>query len=181
MTSGSPPSWRPGAAASTLRNALNDAVSSWRLRYNPAKHSVPPKPRAAVRTCWTPEEAASFLRHNAEQYADQLTDLFEVILGTGLRRGEVLALHWSDVHLMDRQVFVRWTLAAVNNNGLAFGRPKTEASRAWISLSPREREFRGHAARQPIIASWACGPDPRLTRYGEASPGLLPMRTRGNT
>ncbi|MFD4908390.1 site-specific integrase [Kitasatospora purpeofusca] len=181
MTSGSPPSWRPGAAASTLRNALNDAVSSWRLRYNPAEHSVPPKPRAAERTCWTPEEAASFLRHNAEQYADQLTDLFEVILGTGLRRGEVLALHRSDVHLMDRKLFVRWTLAAVNNNGLAFGRPKTEASRAWISLSPREREVRGHAARQPIIASWACGPDPRLTRYGEASPGLLPMRTRGNT
>ncbi|MFG2698001.1 hypothetical protein [Kitasatospora sp. NPDC048407] len=33
-------------AASTLRNALNVAVRSWRLRYNPAKHSVPPKPRA---------------------------------------------------------------------------------------------------------------------------------------
>ncbi|MGW2541004.1 hypothetical protein ACWC5I_09045 [Kitasatospora sp. NPDC001574] len=83
MTSGSPPSWGAGAAASTLRNAPNGAVSSWRLRYNPVKHSVPPKPRAAERTCWTPEGAASFLRHNAEQYADQLTDLFEVIPGTG--------------------------------------------------------------------------------------------------
>ncbi len=47
-------------AASTLRNALNDAVSSWRLRYNPAKYSVPPEPRAAERTCWTPDEAATF-------------------------------------------------------------------------------------------------------------------------
>ncbi|MFB7376756.1 hypothetical protein ACFC6U_16950 [Kitasatospora purpeofusca] len=176
-TSGSPPGWRPGAAASTLCNALDDAVSSWRLRHNPAKRSVPPKPRAAVRTCWTPEEAASLLRHNAEQYAD----LFEVVLGTGSRRGEVLAPHWSDVHLMDRRLFVRWTLAAVNSNGLAFGRPRTEAGRAWTGLSPGEREFRGHTARQPIIASWACGSDPRLTRYGEASPGLLPMRTRGNT
>ncbi|MFD5918968.1 hypothetical protein ACFVYP_29080 [Kitasatospora sp. NPDC058201] len=83
MTSGSPPSWGLGAAASTLRDALNDAVASWRLRYNPVKHSVSPRPRAAERTCWTPEEAASFLRHNAEQYADQLTDLFEVVLGTG--------------------------------------------------------------------------------------------------
>ncbi|MCC9312440.1 hypothetical protein LN042_36230, partial [Kitasatospora sp. RB6PN24] len=77
---------------STLRNALNAAVRSWRLRYNPAKHSVPPKPRAAERTCWTPDEAATFLRHNAEHYADRLTDLFEVMLGTGMRRGEVLAL-----------------------------------------------------------------------------------------
>ncbi|WP_441247966.1 hypothetical protein [Kitasatospora sp. McL0602] len=54
-------------AASTLRNALNAAVRPGRLRYNPAKHSVPPKPRAADRTCWTPEEAATFLRHNAEK------------------------------------------------------------------------------------------------------------------
>ncbi|MED7947420.1 phage integrase central domain-containing protein, partial [Streptomyces sp. BE303] len=61
-------------AVSTLRNALNAAVHSRRLRYNPAKHSVPPKPRAAERTCWTPEQAATFLQHGAEQYADQLTD-----------------------------------------------------------------------------------------------------------
>ncbi|TQF02820.1 tyrosine-type recombinase/integrase [Kitasatospora acidiphila] len=27
--------------------------------------SVPPKPRAAERTCWTPDEAAAFLRHTA--------------------------------------------------------------------------------------------------------------------
>ncbi|MEK2495120.1 hypothetical protein WN990_36820 [Kitasatospora purpeofusca] len=49
---------------------------------------------------------------------------------------------------MDRELLVRWTLAAVNNNGLAFGRPRTEAGRARISLSPGGREFRGHAARR---------------------------------
>ncbi|WP_234327122.1 tyrosine-type recombinase/integrase [Streptomyces sp. NRRL WC-3742] len=119
----------------TLRNALNHAVRTWRLRYNPTKHSVPLRPRAEKRTCWTSEEAAAFLRHNTEHYADRLSDLFEVMLGTGMRRGEILALHWSDVHLMDRQLYVRWTLAAVNNNGILFRKPKTDASRAWISLS----------------------------------------------
>ncbi|HJD84315.1 site-specific integrase [Kitasatospora aureofaciens] len=84
-----------------------------------------------------PEGGCGVLRHNAEQYADQLADLFEVLLGTGMRRGEVLALHWSDVHLMDRKPFVRWTLSAVDNGDLHFSQPKTEASRAWISLSPR--------------------------------------------
>ncbi|WP_405006833.1 hypothetical protein OHV13_24595 [Kitasatospora purpeofusca] len=122
-------------------------------------------------------------RVHAAQRAERRRLLLAAALqpGQALRPAKAPRRRWSDVHLMDRQLFVRRTLAAVNNNGLSFGRPKTEASRAWTSLSPREREFRGHAARQPIIASWACGPDPRLTRYGEASPGLLPMRTRGNT
>lgn len=51
---------------STLRNALNHAVRSWRLKFNPAEQCVPPKPRAEERTCWTPREAAAFLRHNTE-------------------------------------------------------------------------------------------------------------------
>ncbi|MEV8322135.1 tyrosine-type recombinase/integrase [Kitasatospora sp. NPDC056731] len=38
---------------------------------------------------------------------------------------------------MGRKLFVRWTLSAVDNGDLHFNQPKTEASRAWISLSPR--------------------------------------------
>ncbi|MFJ5927918.1 tyrosine-type recombinase/integrase [Kitasatospora sp. NPDC092948] len=158
--------------ASTLRNALNAAVRSWRLHYNPAKHSVPPKPRAAERTCWTPAEAAAFLHHNKEQYADQLTDLFEVMLGTGMRRGEALALHWSDVHLMDRKLFVRWTLGAIDNGELTFGQPKTEASRAWISLSLRvTAALHRHAAIQ-----MATHPDGRLEGLVFARPTGDPLR-----
>ncbi|MFD8478187.1 tyrosine-type recombinase/integrase [Kitasatospora sp. NPDC059673] len=159
-------------AASTLRNALNAAVRSWRLRYNPAKHSVPPKPRAAERTCWTPDEAAAFLRHGSEQYADQLTDLFEVMLGTGMRRGEALALHWSDVHLMDRKLYVRWTLAAVNNGELTFGEPKTEASRAWISLSPRVTA----ALHRQAAIQMAAHPDGRLEGLVFSKPTGAPLR-----
>ncbi|MGW7441961.1 tyrosine-type recombinase/integrase [Kitasatospora sp. NPDC054795] len=159
-------------AVSTLRNALNAAVRSWRLRYNPAKHSVPPKPRAAERTCWTPEQAATFLQHGVEQYADQLTDLFEVMLGTGMRRGEVLALHWSDVHLMDRNLFVRWTLAAIDNGKIHLREPKTEASRAWISLSPRVMA----ALHRQAAIQMAAHPDGRLEGLVFGRPGGTPLR-----
>ncbi|MFI5529472.1 hypothetical protein ACIA8O_13125 [Kitasatospora sp. NPDC051853] len=53
-------------AVPTLRNALNAAVRPWRLR------------------------------HSADHYADQPADSFEVMLGTGTRRGEVPALHGED-------------------------------------------------------------------------------------
>ncbi|WP_167352907.1 site-specific integrase [Streptomyces rubellomurinus] len=157
---------------STLRNALNHAVRAWGLRYNPAKHSVPARPRAAERTCWTPDEAATFLPHNAEQYADQLTDLFEVMLGTGMRRGEILALHWSDIHLMDRKLFVRWTLAAIDNGKIHLGEPKTEASRAWISLSPRVMA----ALHRQAAIQMAAHPDGRLEGLVFARPGGTPLR-----
>ncbi|MFJ9691390.1 tyrosine-type recombinase/integrase [Kitasatospora sp. NPDC101183] len=157
---------------STLLNALNHAVRTWRLRYNPAKHSVPPKPRAAERTCWTPDEAAAFLRHSAEHYADRLTDLFEVMLGTGMRRGEILALHWSDVHLMDRKLYVRWTLAAIDNGKIHLREPKTEAGRAWISLSPRAMA----ALHRQAALQMAAHPEGLLEGLVFARPDGTPLR-----
>lgn len=79
--------------AATLRTALNAAVHTHQLAYNPALHAVIPRPPSPERPCWNPEQAAAFLRHNTAAYADQLTDLFDVMISTGLRRGEILALH----------------------------------------------------------------------------------------
>ncbi|MFJ6619948.1 hypothetical protein ACIQOW_20530 [Kitasatospora sp. NPDC091335] len=52
------------------------------------------------------------------------------MLGASMRRSEILALHWSDVHLMDRKLYVRWTLAAIVGGKIHLRKPKTEASRA---------------------------------------------------
>ncbi|MFE6054887.1 site-specific integrase [Kitasatospora sp. NPDC056446] len=82
-------------------------------------------------------QAAAFLRHNELYYRDQVADVFEVMLGTGMRRGEVLGLHWEDVHFMERKIFVRWTLATIDNNELHLCSPKTKASRNWVSVNPR--------------------------------------------
>ena len=86
--------------------------------------------------CWTPDQAARFLRHCADRN-DPLTNLFELIIGTGMRRGEALGLHWADVHLDERLLYVRYTLSNINNTTPVFTAPKTRSSQTWISLSNR--------------------------------------------
>ncbi|TVT11365.1 site-specific integrase [Amycolatopsis bartoniae] len=120
----------------TLSSALNDAVRQRRLPHNPARYIHIPRPAKTERTCWTPRQAAAFLRHCAT-VDDPLGPLYELILCTGLRKGEALALHWSDVHLSDRVLFVRYTLSNINNTTPVFTAPKTRTSYAWVGLSPR--------------------------------------------
>ncbi|WP_260478715.1 tyrosine-type recombinase/integrase [Kibdelosporangium aridum] len=82
-----------------------------------------------------------------------MAELYEVIMGTGMRRGEALALHWTDVRLEDRVLFVRYTLSNVDISRPVFSAPKTRSSYAWIALSdrvvaalPRQRD-RQHVQR----------------------------------
>ncbi|MEV4613486.1 tyrosine-type recombinase/integrase [Kitasatospora sp. NPDC049258] len=155
-------------ASATLSSALNTAVRTRRLADNPARYAVMPRPAAPERICWTPSQAATFLRHNHDTHGDQLADAFEVMLGTGMRRGELLGLHWPDVHLAEQLLLVRWNLTAVDNNHLHLGHPKTKASRNWISLSARvvaALERRAAAARAslpdgaPLEGFVFCDPD----------------------
>lgn len=67
----------------TLSSALHDAVRQRRLPHNAARYATVPRPPKYEPTCWTPTQAARFLRHCAD-HNDPLTDLFEVIIGTGM-------------------------------------------------------------------------------------------------
>lgn len=134
----------------TLSSALNDAVRQRRLDHNAAQYTIVPRPPEPQRVCWTPTEAVTFLQYCAD-IDDPLTELFEVLIGTGMRKGEALALHWSDVHLDDRVLFVRHTLSNVNNTTSVFTTPKTKTSLDWIGLSSRVVDsLQRQAARQHV-------------------------------
>ncbi|USX56248.1 tyrosine recombinase XerC [Lentzea sp. HUAS12] len=136
----------------TLSSALGDAVRQHRLPYNAAKYVSVTRPTKYEPVCWSPAEAATFLKHCAD-HNEPLTNLFELIIGTGMRRGEALALHWSDVHLEERMLFVRHTLSNINNSTPVFTAPKTKSSLAWIGLSDRvAAALKDQASRQPARA-----------------------------
>jgi len=123
----------------TLSSALNDAIRQRRLTHNAARYTAVPLPHRTERPCWTIEETARFL-HHCHQVNDSLTELYELLICTGMRKGEALGLHWTDVDLEARLLFVRHTLVAVDNSRLVFNTPKTTGSRDWIALSTRAVE-----------------------------------------
>lgn len=121
-----------------LSSALADAVRQHRLVNNVARYAPLPPEGRAEREPWTAEQAVRFLEH-CHQAGDRLADLFEVLIGTGLRRGEVLALRWADVDLEARVLQVhrkRGTLSDVAGR-LVFTAPKTPGSSAGVGLSSR--------------------------------------------
>jgi len=78
--------------------------------------------------------------------------LFYVLLFTGMRRSELLALRWSDIDLLLCQASVMRTLHQLNNRDFVIGQPKTAKGRRLIALSPSTiavlREHRDEQVKQ---------------------------------
>jgi integrase len=159
---------------STLSSALNDAIRQRRLTHNAARYMAIPVPRRVEHPCWTTEQAATFL-HYCKQADDPLTELYELLICTGMRKGEALGLHWADVDLHARLLFVRHTLVAVDNSRLVLNPPKTPGSRAWIALSTRATEaLRRRAQRHRAEAT--TGPEYRDHGLVFCRPDGQPLR-----
>ncbi|WP_370106760.1 tyrosine-type recombinase/integrase [Streptacidiphilus sp. BW17] len=98
-------------------------------------------------------------------------DLIELLIGTGLRKGEALGLCWDDVDPAEHTLRVRRTLSAINNSRMVVSTPKTRASKAKVALSPRVQQAldRRRANRPEVVAGeWGvhggfvfCRPDGR--------------------
>jgi integrase len=93
----------------------------------------------------TPDQVRSLLlAAKPSRYAP----LFELLVNTGLRRGEALALHWSDIDFDEKLLQVRGTLARVTGE-LVVSETKTPRSRRVVPLSPTsERLLRDVRANQ---------------------------------
>jgi integrase len=128
-----------------LRGALDVAVRDGLLRRNPATAVKRPTVDRRDAAYLTVEDAQLLLE---EMRGDRLEPLFRLMLATGLRRGEALALHWRDVDLDAGMLRVRWTLTRTSR-GLQLGEPKTDKSRRAVPL-PRSavETLKGHRARQ---------------------------------
>ena len=157
----------------TLSSALGDAVRQHRLAHNPASPPALRRPPSPERRIWTATQAVRFL-HHCHEADPEMADLFEFLIGTGLRKGEALGLHWDDVHLREGVLYVRCTLSAIDNNRLVITPPKTRSSKNWVAISPRVAAALRRRARStprahsdphaPFTGLVFCRPDGRPLR-----------------
>lgn len=119
-----------GHIFSTLFTALNKAKRQRIIMVNPCDSVDPPKwERKEFRTI-THKTAPALLAAFKESAisAAVVTDI-----GTGMRRGELLALRWSDVDLDRGMVTVTRAVEYINRE-IRFKEPKTKQSRRAIAL-----------------------------------------------
>lgn len=130
-----------------LSRALSDAERDERIGRNPARSAKRPRGASTTKelSVWTPSETGEFL---SAMEGNPRHALWHLMLWTGLRRGEALALRWSDVDLENGHLRVTRQLVAPKHLGY-FTEPKTQAGRRRVDLDPATvLVLRGHRRRQ---------------------------------
>lgn len=115
----------------TLRRALKQAVRWGMIPRNPAEAVDRPRKARHEVTVMDARERQRFLN---SVKGDRLEALFVLLLGSGVRVGEALALRWSDFDPEQGTIAIRGTLAAVKGGSPTITEPKTATSRRKISL-----------------------------------------------
>lgn len=116
---------------SILKSALEHAVREDDLPRNVARNVKSPAPRPRRFKPFTASEARQFL-HAAS--SNRLHALYELALRTGLRKGELLGLHWEDLDLESGIAGIHRFLQRTRTGGLTVLHTKTRASERRIVL-----------------------------------------------
>lgn len=116
---------------SVLKSALEHAVREEEIPRNVARNVRTGTPRPRRFEPLTADEARQLL--TAGQ-GHRLHALFELALHTGLRKGELLGLHWEDLNLDAGTAAIRRTLQRTSTGGLTTLPTKTRASERRIAL-----------------------------------------------
>ena len=131
----------------TLQSALSDAARKGTVVRNVADTADPPSISRSGRSIsvWTGDQLRSFLDAMADH---ELYPLYLLAATTGMRRGELAGLPWSNVDLDAARLTVNQQIVSVQYK-LIEGDLKTPTSRRSIDLDPRTvAELRRHRRRQ---------------------------------
>jgi integrase len=113
-----------------IRRALRDAVAWGHVQRNVAALVQPPALRRPEIVAWSPEQLRAFLDHVRD---DRFYPAWLLFATTGMRRGEVAGLRWTDID--GDRLHVRAPRVVVSGHAQT-SEPKTRAGRRTVSLDP---------------------------------------------
>jgi integrase len=139
-----------------IHAGLGAAVRDGLLAVNPADKADPPSAKSAASPemhVWTADELRAFLDQRT-QAGDELVIAWHLLVSTGMRRGEALALRWGDVD--GSRLSVRRSATVIKHKGqgeeIIVGRPKSFKPRV-IDLDPETvARLKAHKATQGTLA-----------------------------
>jgi integrase len=161
-------------AHQVLHKALGRAAARGRMPANPATSDLSlPRQKRPTPASWSAEQARRFLAATADH---RLAALWQLMISTGLRRGETLGLAWTAVDLDAGRLAVVQALVVAGGTPI-IAEPKTATGRRTVTLHPRVvgalRPHRRLQTEERLLA----GPDGRraaLFRHRSGRP--LPPR-----
>lgn len=138
-----------------LHAAFAAGVRLGLLPVNPVSRVRPP--RVARREASFLEPAAALALLEASR-GTRLYALIYLALESGARKGELLALRWSDVDLGRRELRIRRTAREFSGRGVQYSAPKTHRSARAVSLSEEAVRVLREQQRALVCEAELAGP-----------------------
>ena len=157
----------------TLHTALKDAVQAHVIPRNPTEGTTAPKPNYKPKRILTGEELDAFL---AVVERDEVwRDFFQTELMTGLRRGEICGLQWSDFDEEGGTLKVCRTLHSQRKGEYTVGETKTGKGMRTILLPKTVADIL-RRRKADTISQWIF-PDP-VKPEDPVNPGSAYLRMK---
>lgn len=114
-----------------LNLAFKQALKWKKIIINPMENSTPPSINSREMGIWSIEEIEKFL-NSCREKRHYLTFLLAIY--TGMRRGEILGLKWSDIDFNKKILSVNRSLVHIPNMGYVLTNPKTKHSKRQVPI-----------------------------------------------
>ena len=140
-----------------IRAALDHAVNRRLVDRNVARDTRSRRrpPASGVARSWTATELSAFLTAARGQ---RLYPALHLAAHTGMRRGEIVGLKWSDLSVAHSRLSVSRTLQNVGGRPVEFA-PKTRTSRRSVEIDRATLDELRRWRRQLRRDGLPCGPD----------------------
>lgn len=120
-----------------INTALKQAVKLGIISRNPADSVERPRLQRKEMKVWDETQVMHFI---ATLTGTRWEALFYMAVTTGLRRGEILALRWSDFDWVSRKLNIQRQIRTVKGKGLQERPPKSAAGLRVVELGERDIE-----------------------------------------